>query len=57
MKLINPKWIRYPKGTFYQLLQLDTDEASLNGVGGVYLVWHRGIKPAWVYAGDSPNLA
>ena len=57
MKLIDPKWVRYPKGTFYQLLQLDTDEASLNGVSGVYLVWHRGIKPAWVYAGESLNLA
>ncbi len=54
---IDPKWVRSPKGGFYQLLQLDTDEANLDGVGGVYIVWHGGVKPAWVYAGESPNLA
>lgn len=56
-KPIDPKWVRSPRGGFYKLALLDTEEANLAGVGGVYIVWHGGVKPAWVYAGESPNLA
>jgi hypothetical protein len=25
-------------------------------VGGVYVVWHGGIRPQWVFVGESPSL-
>ena len=53
---IDPKWARSPSGAFYQLLDVDPDELKIRGVGGVYVVWHGGIRPEWIYAGESPNL-
>ena len=23
----------------------------------MYIAWHGGVKPAWVYAGETPDLA
>ena len=53
---IDPKWARSPSGAFYQLLDLDPDEVGLRGTGGVYVVWHGGIRPQWLYVGESPSL-
>ena len=54
---IDPKWVRSPAGGFYQLLDFDPDAAGIRGVGGVFVIWHGGIRPEWVYAGESPNIA
>jgi len=53
----DPKWVRSPKGGFYQLLSLDPDELNLRDVGGVYVIWHGGVRPQWVYVGETPSLA
>lgn len=53
---IDPKWARSPSGSFHPLLKLDPDEAGLRGIGGVFVVWHGGIRPQWVYVGESPSL-
>ena len=53
---IDPRWVRSPSGAFYQLVELDPDEAKISGVGGVYVVWHGGIRPQWVFVGETPNL-
>jgi hypothetical protein len=54
---IDPKWVRAPNGSFHQLLEVDPDALGIRGVGGVFVVWHGGIRPQWVYAGESPNIA
>ena len=54
---INPKWAKAPSGGFNKLLSFDPESANIRDVGGVYIVWHGGVKPAWVYAGETPNLA
>ena len=54
---IDPKWVRAPNGAFHQLLEVDPDALGIRGVGGVFVVWHGGIRPQWVYAGESPNIA
>jgi hypothetical protein len=54
---VDPNWVRTPEGGFLPLLTLDPEELGLNNVGGVYLVWHAGVRPEWVYAGHSNNLA
>jgi len=54
---VDPSWVRTPKGAFLPLLSLDPEELGLSGVGGVYLIWHGGVRPEWVYAGHDTNLA
>ncbi len=53
---IDPKWARAPSGAFHLLLKLDPDEAGIRGLGGVFVVWHGGIRPQWVFVGESPSL-
>jgi len=53
---IDPGWVRNRQGKFYRLMSLDTDAVGLNGLSGVYVIWHSGVKPQWVYVGASDNL-
>ncbi|AUG55173.1 hypothetical protein CSC3H3_16620 [Thalassospira marina] len=34
----------------------DISELKVDGVGGVYLVWHGGVRPGWLLAGSSGDL-
>jgi len=54
---VDPNWVRTPEGKFLPLLSLDPEELGLSNVGGVYLVWHAGVKPEWVYTGHTNDLA
>jgi len=54
---VDPNWVHTPSGAFPPLLSLDPEEMGLNNVGGVYLIWHAGVRPEWVYAGHSKDLA
>lgn len=54
---VDPGWARTARGNFVNLLSLDPEEAGLGGKGGVYLIWHGGIRPEWVYVGYSDDLA
>ena len=54
---VDPNWVRLPNGAFPPLLSMDPEEMGLNNVGGVYLIWHAGVRPEWVYAGHSKDLA
>lgn len=56
-KPVDPGWIRNPKGGFFSFLDLDPEELQLNGVAGVYLIWHRGVRPEWVYVGHTNDMA
>jgi hypothetical protein len=53
----DPGWVRNPKGLFYKFALFEPEKAGLKGVGGVYVVWHSGVKPRWVYVGRTDNLA
>lgn len=54
---VDPNWVRTPQGTFLPFLTLDPEEMGLSGMGGIFLIWHGGVKPQWVYAGHSTDLA
>lgn len=54
---VDPGWVRNPKGGFFSFLDLDPEELQLNGVGGVYLIWHRGVRPEWVFVGHTKDMA
>jgi len=54
---VDPNWVHTPSGAFPSLLSMDPEEMGLNNVGGVYLIWHAGVRPEWVFAGHSKDLA
>ncbi len=54
---IDVDWVRNSRGKFHRLLHLDTTSEGLKGLSGVYVIWHSGVKPGWVYVGRADNLA
>lgn len=38
------------------LFDIKTHAAALNGKGGVYALWHLGVRPQWLRIGAGPNL-
>jgi len=36
---------------------LDAEKAGLAGIGGIYAIWHGGLRPEWVSIGKSDDLA
>ncbi len=54
---VDPGWYRTAKGGFPQLFSLEPEEVGLSGKGGVFLIWHGGVRPEWVYVGHSPDMA
>ncbi|WP_158240800.1 hypothetical protein [Telmatospirillum siberiense] len=53
---VDIEWQRDERGYYYRLLRLRPAEAGLTGVGGVYVLWTRGIHPKWIYVGATDNL-
>ncbi|PCI41170.1 MAG: hypothetical protein COB46_04565 [Rhodospirillaceae bacterium] len=56
-KPVDPDWVLTPNGGFFSFLDLDPEAYNLNGAGGIYLIWHGGVRPEWVFAGASTDLA
>ena len=56
-ELTDPHWARTKKGSFHRLLSLDPEANGLTKANGVYVVWHGGIKPGWIFIGRSDDLA
>lgn len=54
---LDPQWVRNARGKFNRLMLLDTKAEGLQGYSGVYVIWHSGVKPQWVYVGASDNMA
>ncbi len=53
----DPDWVTSPSGGFYRLLNLDPEEAGLSGISAVFIIWHAGMRPKWVYVGRARDLA
>lgn len=53
----DPNWAQAGNGRFHRFLRLDPEAEGLSGVGGVYVIWHAGVHPDWVYVGRSADLA
>lgn len=54
---VEPGWVMTREGAFFDFLSLDPEELGLSGVGGVYLIWHGGVRPEWVFAGHTNDIA
>lgn len=53
----DPKLVHGGEGRFARFLDLDPEAAGLTGKSGVFVIWHTGNSPGWVYVGASANLA
>ncbi len=49
-------WQRNAGGKFHNLLRLDTVAEGLRGQGGVYVIWHGGLNPEWLFVGSTSDL-
>jgi len=56
-KPVDPGWAHNSKGGFHSFLEIDPEELNLSGASGVYLIWHAGVRPEWVYVDESNDLA
>ena len=54
---LDPKWKHGGEGRFPRFLDLDPEAAGLSKVSGVFVIWHTGEQPGWVYVGSSQDLA
>jgi len=53
----DPRWSRSASGLFRRFAKLDPEAEGLEGKGGVFVIWHGGLRPRWVYAGSSGDMA
>ena len=52
------KWRQSGRGEFYRLMMMEQDEIEeARGLGGVLVLWHGGVSPAWIYAGKTDDIA
>ena len=53
----DPGWVKSAGGRFHRFVVLDAEKAGLAGIGGIYAIWHGGVRPEWVNIGKSDDLA
>lgn len=53
----DPGWVKSAGGRFHRFIVLDAEKAGLTGIGGIYAIWHGGLRPEWVSIGKSDDLA
>lgn len=53
----DPNWARDARDRFYRFTALDPEEEGLTGVPGVFVIWHGGVRPEWLFVANSGNLA
>lgn len=54
---VDPKWARTPRGRFHRFSYLDPEEEGLAGASGVFVIWHAGVRPEWVFVDRANDLA
>ena len=54
---MDPNWATSASGRFHRLVTLDPEAEGLSRVGGVYAIWHSGVRPEWVFVGHTEDLA
>jgi hypothetical protein len=57
VKATDPKWSRNRSGQFHRLSFIEPDKEGLQGIGGIFVVWHAGVKPRWIAVDKSRDLA
>lgn len=50
-------WSKNPQGKFRRLPFVELSKENVSGVAAIYVLWHGGVRPGWVYVGLSDDLA
>ena len=53
----DPGWVKSAGGRLHRFVMLDAEKEGLTGIGGIFAIWHGGLRPEWVYIGKSGDLA
>jgi len=53
----DPIWQRDAANKFHRLLLMKPGKPNLAGRSGVFVLFHKGVQPGWVYAGATSDLA
>lgn len=56
-KALEVAWSKNADGKFRRLNLVNVSSERLDGIQGIFIVWHGGVKPGWVYVGLSDDLA
>ncbi|SCA56405.1 conserved hypothetical protein [Candidatus Terasakiella magnetica] len=56
-EVIEVAWSKNAAGKFRRLPFLELAKENVSGVSAVYVIWHGGMKPGWVYVGLADDLA
>ena len=54
---IDALWVKSSAGKFYKFNNLDPEDLGLKGQSAVFVVWHAGVRPGWVYVAKTRDLA
>lgn len=55
--VMDVNWSRNEKGKFRRLAMMEVSKENLHGTKAIYVLWHGGMKPGWVYVGMADDLA
>lgn len=53
----DPRWSRSASGVYRRFTKLDPEAEGLTEKSGVFVLWHGGLRPQWVYVGWTEDLA
>ncbi len=52
----DPNWARSASGRYQRLVFLEPDRVGLAGESGIFVIWHAGVAPAWIYVDHASDL-
>lgn len=55
--IIEVTWSKNAAGKFRRLPFVELTKENISGVKAVYVIWHGGVRPGWVYVGLAEDLA
>lgn len=55
--ILDVAWSKNPSGKFRRLPFIELAKENISGVQAIFVLWHGGVKPGWVYVGLGDDLA
>ena len=55
--ILEVAWSKNENAKYRRLPFIELAKENVSGVSAIYIIWHGGVKPGWVYVGKSDDLA
>ncbi|NVJ92643.1 MAG: hypothetical protein HWE34_13360 [Methylocystaceae bacterium] len=55
--ILEVAWSKNAAGKFRRLPFIELAKENVSGMSAIYVLWHGGVKPGWVYVGMADDLA